>query len=264
MTNSKNILLVEDSGNWQDTLSRLLEGKGYKVEVLSGYSAAVKRILLAKSASRHAPLSLCVIDLDLRGTEDKHNLDGSGLVAMCVQLHIPTIIISDYLIEANERLLSPRKVIGAFRKENFDELAFLGVVEDEIQKPRQSGGTTRRSTPTSIPDQAIPQHSQSIDTGATLVLPVNVRTTFEIKLGTLLSEIDRYYESALELISKRHQNNRAVLGANWSPSDYEQDVQELDQKRQTFVARIQLAHTVEELSSFFPELLFTCHDWGKS
>jgi CheY-like chemotaxis protein len=130
----KSILIVEDDEIWQDILNRLLEKRGCKVELETGYRQALDRILRVGARSSASDLALCVVDLSLRGSIDQEeNRDGLGLLALCKVLEIPAIVVSGYLSHPlKDQLHDKYGAMASFNKLPLPADEFLATVNNAL------------------------------------------------------------------------------------------------------------------------------------
>jgi len=118
---ARNLLIVEDMGDWRDQLASTLKRDGYAITAVASYSEA-----LGELRRRDCEYQLVIVDLRL-SPNDENNRDGMLLLEDLAALKIPAIVVTGYGTAELAR--------KAFR--DYATLAFLEKKDLKLEKLRQ-------------------------------------------------------------------------------------------------------------------------------
>lgn len=192
MTNSVNILVVEDRADWQDIVCQTIMGKGYTARSAASYQEAIQELEVAQ-------YDLAVVDPVL-DRHNRFNRDGLSFVQKIseMQPQTPVIIITGSLthdLKRSFQTLCPAAPI--LLKEKWNSEIFAQLIDQLLGKQttpvtvevEQPSPVTAPSTPLipPPPDRAI---------GHPRVLVVENREDWQYTIASLLEETGCFWRMA--------------------------------------------------------------------
>jgi len=249
MPEQKQILLVEDRENWQDTLKTLLRGEGYSVRIAASYGEALGELLRAK-------FDLAVVDLRLSSSTDPKNLHGQLFLVDAVERAVPVIVVTAYgRPEIVKEAFEVYGIFGYFDKRGFNLGRFKELVKEAVvgeAKPLSE------ELPPEQPETRRPN--------------VQIPLQLEMKRKTIFQSVNDYYERAHLAIRKREMDHIEWLKQTYagtinsgdvkaSQERIRRDLKELDEMCQRMIERIGHAESIEDFTTMELEIIEEGKNW---
>ncbi len=190
MTDSVNILVVEDRADWQDIVGRTIQDKGYTAHAAASYQDALQELQTCR-------FDLAVVDPVL-DRHNRFNRDGLSLIQKIIEIQPPTpvMIITGSLTQDLKRsfqTLCPTAPI--LLKEKWDAEAF-GLLIDQLLGKQTAPAALEPAQPGPTPShQPVPPPAERA-IGHPRVLVVENREDWQYTLASLLEEAGCFWRLA--------------------------------------------------------------------
>lgn len=230
-------LIIDDKKKWQGRMKKIIEDLGYQALTANNHSKGLVTILESGSFSNKPPLTGCTVDLNLADDETEVNWDGLGLLHVCKNREIPSIVVSGYLSSQRENELYELGVFKCIDKGDFSEQILSLTIKDLISNQQ------------SFSDK---------DLGHI----INNKVLYD-RLKTLDQEILEKYKEAFSLINVK-QVKRVEFSGKDDPDSlalWERDLMALDNKYKKIVERLKNITSIKGLDACKIEVLKEAMGW---